>query len=155
MTSTPNPSDRNANRVAGLFQELLNTLPPGTAALKSKRTEHDDGTIIWLKPARDKAAEFSAHVEDGNSSLIDVSFGTGTTFELPLESQLSSDATFELMLEAVREMGLATIAGRCEEYFGFIGIRGTIEVSKVNVLKSSRFFYPRTIPKSVRYEPYS
>ena len=125
MNSTVKTSEKNADRLVGLFQELLSTLPPGTAALNSKRTEHDDGTIIWLKPARKHAAEFSAHVEDRNPSLIDVSFGTGTTFELPLESRLPGDATFEMMLEAVREMGLATIAGRCGEYFGFMGIRGT------------------------------
>ena len=154
MNSPVKISDRNVDRLIGLFQELLATLPPGAATLNSKRTERDDGTIVWLKPAREKAAEFTAHVEDGNRSLIDLTFGTGTTFELPLESRLPHDATFDMMLEAVREMGLATIAGRCGEYFGFIGIRGTIEVSEGNVLRSSRFFYPRVIPKLVRYEPY-
>src|ERR1035438_5371149 len=82
----------------------------------------------------------SAHIEDNNNSLIDVSFGAGTTLELPSESKLPNDATFDMLLEAVRTMGLATIAGRCREYFGFMGIRGTIEVSESNVLRCSSYF---------------
>jgi hypothetical protein len=154
MSSIIKVSDENVHRLLGLFQELLNTLPPGTATLGSKRTKNDDGTIIWLKPAKKEAAEFCAHIEDGNNSLIDVSFGAGTTFELPSESKLPNDATFEAMLEAVRTMGLATIAGRCREYFGFVGIDGTIEVSEGNLLRCSSFFHPRLLPKVVKYEPY-
>ncbi len=51
-------------------------------------------------------------------------------------------------------MGIATIAGRCREYFVFMGIRGTIEVIEGNALTSSSFFHPRLLPKLVRYEPY-
>ncbi len=154
MISIIKASDENASLLMGLFQELLNTLPPGTAALGSQRTKNDDGTIIWLKPTNKYAAEFCAHIEDRNSSLIDVSFGSGTTFELPSESRLPNDATFDMMLEAVRAMGLATIAGRCREYFGFMGIRGTINVGHGNVLRCSSFFHPRLLPKLVRYQPY-
>jgi hypothetical protein len=154
MISTIKASDQNAERLVGLFQELLNTLPPGTAILDSKRTQKGDGTIVLLKPTKKGAAEFCAHVEDGNFSIIDVSFGSGTTFELPAESKLPNDANFDMMLEAVRAMGLATISGRCQEYFGFIGIRGTIEVSEGNVLSCSNFFHPRLTPKLKRYEPY-
>jgi hypothetical protein len=154
MSSIIKASDENASRLIGLFQELLNTLPPGAAALGSNRTKNDDGTIVWLKPTKKHAAEFCAHIDDRNDSLIDVSFGSGTTFELPSESKLPNDATFETMLEAVRAMGLATIAGRCREYFGFIGVRGTIEVGEGNILRCSSFFHPRPIPMLVRYEPY-
>lgn len=154
MISIIKASDENADRLARLFPELLSTLPPETATLGSKRTKNDDGTIVWLKPAKKHAAEFCAHIEDGNNSLIDVSFGAGTTFEPPLESKLPDDANFDMMLEAVRAMGLATIAGRCREYFGFMGIRGTIKVSEGKVLRCSSFFHPRLLPKLVRYEPY-
>jgi hypothetical protein len=154
MNSTLKIPDAGVDRLLGLFQELLSTLSPGVATLGSKRSEDDDGTIVWLKPARENAAEFCAHVEDRNLSLIDVSFGTGTTFEVPSESRPTGDSSFEMMLEAVRGMGLATIAGRCWEYFGFMGIRGTIEVSEGNVLRCSRFFHPRLFPRFVRYEPY-
>jgi len=122
--------------------------------LMSKRTKNDDGTIVWLKPAKERAAEFCAHLEDGNASLIDVSFGSGTTFELPSESRLPADADFDMLLDAVKAMGLATIAGRCWEYFGFLGIRGTIKVSDGNVLRCSSFFHPRLLPRLMRYEPY-
>jgi hypothetical protein len=154
MSSTTKASDENVHRLLSLFQELLNTLPPGAASLGSKRTKNDDGTIVWLKPTKKKAAEFCAHIEDSNNSLIDVSFGSGTTFELPSESKLPDDATFDMMLETVRTMGLATIAGRCREYFGFVGISGTIEVSEGNDLTCSSFFHPRLLPKLVRYEPW-
>ncbi len=154
MSSIIKGPDENAHRLLGLFQELLSTLPVGAAMVGSKRTKNDDGTIVWLKPTNEYAAEFCAHIDDDNNSLIDVSFGSGTTFELPSESKLPSDTTFDMMLEAVRAMGLATIAGRCREYFGFVGIRGTIEVSEGNVLKCSRFFHPRLLPKLLRYNPY-
>jgi hypothetical protein len=154
MISIIDASVENANRLVGLFQELLSTLPPGTATLGSKPTKNNDGTIVWLTPANKHAAEFCAHIDDRNNSLIDVSFGSGTTFELPSESKLPHDATFDMMLEAVRALGLATIAGRCREYFGFMGIRGTIDVGQGNILRCSSFFHPRLLPKLVRYEPY-
>ncbi|MFZ0759485.1 MAG: hypothetical protein WAM69_05985 [Candidatus Sulfotelmatobacter sp.] len=154
MSSIIKTSDENASRLMGLFQELLGTLPPGAATSGFTRTKNDDGTIVWLRPAKKQAAEFCAHIEDGNGSLIDVSFGSGTTFELPTESRLPDNATFDMMLEAVRAMGLATIAGKCREYFGFMGIRGTIEVSEGSALRCSRFFHPRLLPKLVRYDPY-
>jgi hypothetical protein len=154
MSSIIKASDENANRLRGVFQELLDTLPPGAALLGSKRTKNDDGTIVWLKPARKHAAEFCAHIDDGHNNLIDVSFGAGTTFELPSESKLPNGATFDSTLEVVKAMGLAAIAGRCREYFGFMGIRGTIEISHGNVLRCSSFFHPRLFPKLLRYEPY-
>jgi len=154
MISIIKASDENASSLMGLFQELLGTLPPGTATLHSKRTKNDDGTIVWLEPVKKGAAEFCAHIDDVCNDLIDVSFGAGTTFELPSESRFPDDADFDMTLEAVRAMGLATIAGRCREYFGFMGTRGTIEVSEGNVLRCSDFFHPRLLPKLVRYEPY-
>jgi hypothetical protein len=154
MISIIESSDKNASRLMGVFQELLDTLPHETATLQLQRTKNNDGTIIRLRPTKKQAADFSAHIDDHNNTLIDVSFGLGTTFELPAESKLPDHATFEMMLETVRAMGLATIAGRCREYFGFMGVRGTIEVNKGNVLCCSSFFHPRLFPKLTRYEPY-
>jgi hypothetical protein len=146
MSSIVKASGGNANRLREVFQELLNPLPAGVAGLGSKWTNHDDGTIVWLKPARKHAAEFSAHIDDAHNNLIGVSFGAGTTFALPSDSRIPDDA--------VRAMGLATIAGSCREYFGFMGIRGTIEVSENNVVRCSNFFHPRLLPKLLRYTPY-
>lgn len=134
---------------------MLGGLPPGTATVGSKRTEHDDGTVVWLKPSNRFAAEFSAHIEDGNPSLIDVSFGSGTTIELPWESKLPSDATFEMVLGEVRELVLAVAAGRCEERLGILGIRGTIRVDAENVYRSTHYFHARLFPRTIHYEPYS
>ncbi len=95
MISVIKTSDENVTRLVRLFQDLLDALPFGTAAMESKRTRNDDGTIVWLKPAKMQAAEFCAHIEDDNNSLIDVSFGAGTTFELPSESRLPDNANFD------------------------------------------------------------
>lgn len=155
MNSVVENTDEGAERLLRLFQELLSTLPPDTATLNSKRTERDDGTIVWLKPVKKNAAEFCAHVEDRNFSLIDVSFGAGTTFDLPSEFRPPGDVTFDMILETVRQMGLATLAGKCREYFGFLRIRGTIELSDGEILRVSSFFHLRLFPKLVRYEPYA
>jgi hypothetical protein len=153
MISIMKSSPENTSHLIGLFQVLLSTLPSGAATLGSNRTKNDDGTVVWLKPAKKRAAEFSAHIDEG-TSLTDVSFGAGTTFELPWDFKLPKEATFDMMLEAVRAMGFAIMSGRCQEYFGFMGIRGTIEVSESKILKCSSFFHPRLLPKLVRYEPY-
>ncbi len=129
-----------------LFQELLGSLREGTATLSSKRSENDDGTIIWLTPLNKCAAEFGAHCEDGGLSLIDVFFGGGTTFEL--------DGNVDELLELVRRMGLAVISGRCEQRFGFLGVRGKIRLDGGKVYRCTDYFHPRLYPKTVCYEPY-
>jgi hypothetical protein len=146
--------DELASRLMTVFRGLLQTIPDGAAKLGSTRTTKNDGTIVWLKPSNRRAAEFSAHIEDGNPSLIDVSFGTTTTFELTGGSALPSDASFETILKMVREIGLAVIAGECRGYLGFLGVRGTIHVGSQKPLQVTSFFHPRLIPKLVQYAPY-
>lgn len=153
MISIVNTHD-DSGRLLELFDDLLNLLPPGTATLESMRTEKDDGTIIRLKPANQRAAEFGAHIEDGGLSLIDVFFGGGTTFELPWEAKLPESADIDAILGIVRGLGLAVIAGRCEERFGLLGVRGKIQVDETNVYRSTHYFYPRLYPKTVQYEPF-
>jgi hypothetical protein len=133
--------------VLKLFQELLDSLPAGTATLGSKRTKNNDGTIIWLTPANKCAAEFGAHTEDGGLSLIDVFFGSGTTFEL-------ENRNVRELVELVRRLGFAVISGRCEQRFGFIGVQGRIRLDGGKVYRCTDYFHPRLYPKTVRYEPY-
>ncbi len=135
-----------SGRLLKLFEELLDSLPEGTATLGSKRTQNDDGTIIWLRPANKRAAEFGAHSEDGALSLIDVFFGSGTTFEL--------DGDVDELLGLIRRLALAVISGRCEERFGFVGVRGKIRLDSGKVYRCTDYFHPRLYPKTVRYEPY-
>jgi hypothetical protein len=137
-----------SSRVLQLFEEMLRILPQGAATLESKRTKNDDGTIFWLTPANKHAAEFGAHTEDGGMSLIDVFFGSGTTFELENEDVVE-------LLDLVRRLGLAVISGRCEERFGFLGVRGKIRVDGEKVYRCTHYFYPRLYPKTVYYDPYS
>lgn len=146
--------DKNAEQLIAMFQALLTTLPPGTATVESRRTKNDDGTIVWIKPSSKRAAVFSAHLEDGHPTLIDIGFGSGTTLELPWEAKLPSDATFETVLKAVRGLALAVVHGRCEERLGFLGIRGTICVDANDVYRCTHYFYPHLFPRTVRYEPY-
>jgi len=155
MNSVASQPGESANRLVGLFHELLDGLPPETATIGFKRTRNDDGALVWLKPSGQQAAEFSAHIDDEHTSLIDVSFGSGSTFELPCEAKLPSDATFEMVLGVVRDLALAVVAGRCEERFGFLGVRGTIRVDETNVFRCTHFFYPRLFPKTIHYLPYS
>lgn len=135
-----------SNRLLDLFQELLDSLPAGTATLESKRTQNDDGTIIRLMPSNRHAAQFGAHTEDGALSLIDVFFGSGTTFEL--------EGDVNELLALVRRSGLAVISGRCEERFGFLGVRGKIQMGGGKVYRCTHYFHPRLYPKTVRYKPY-
>ncbi len=134
-------------RVLELFEELLNGLPQGTATLESKRTKNDDGTIIRLAPENKHAAQFGAHTEDGGLFLIDVFFGSGTTFEL-------ENGDVDELLELVRRLGHAVISGRCEQRFGFLGVRGKIRLDGGKVYRCTDYFHPRLYPKTVRYEPY-
>jgi hypothetical protein len=153
MTSINKAPDK-LGQLLLVFQELLSGVPPDAATTGYCRTKNDDGTIVWLQPSNQRAARFSAHVEDNNFCLIDVSFGSETTFEFPTESYLADDATFEMMLEAVKAMGMSVIAGKCQERFGFLGIRGTIDVGRQRPLSMTSFLHPRLFPKVVRYQAY-
>jgi hypothetical protein len=135
-----------SGRLLKLFEELFHGLPEGTATLKSKRTPNDDGTIIQPVPTNPRAAQFGAHTEDGGF-LIDVFFGSGTTFELE-----KRDVTE--LLELVRRLGLAVISGRCEQRFGFLGVRGKIRLDGEPGYRCTDYFHPRLYPKTVSYEPY-
>jgi hypothetical protein len=148
------PAEERAEKLIAVFRELSGRLPEGAASVGSERTRSDDGIIVRLKPTNKRAAQFGAHIDDGLSNIIDVSFGAATTFELPVESLLPDDASFEVMLDTVRAMGLAVIEGRCQEYFGFIGIRGTIHVGNERPRRMTTFFHLRLFPKLVRYAPY-
>jgi hypothetical protein len=145
MNSIAENSDES-DRLLKLFQELFDGLPAGTATLHSERTRKDDGTIIRLTPSNRRAAQFWAHTEDGSLSLIDVSFGSGTTFEL--------DGDVDELLDLVRRLGFAVISGRCEERFGFLGVRGKIRLDGGKVYRCTDYFHPRLYPRTVRYEPY-
>lgn len=134
-------------RVTQLFQELLGSLPQGTAVVESERTRNDDGTIIRLVPANKRAAQFGAHTDDGHPFLVDIFFGSGTTFEL--ENQDADELT-----GLVRQLGLAVISGKCEQRFGFLGVRGKIQLNGKAGYRATHYFYPRLFPKTVRYDPY-
>ena len=135
-------SDERAGRLVAMFQELLRSMPPGTASVERRRTRNDDGTIVRLKPSNPGAAEFSVHLDDNHPALFDVSFGSGTTFELPSQAKLPSDASFEVSLDVVGRLASAIIAGQCEERFGFKGTRGTIRVDATDVYRCTHFFPP-------------
>jgi hypothetical protein len=145
MNSFAQNSD-DSDPLIRLFQELLNGLPTGTATLHSERTKKNDGTIIRLKPSNKHAAQFGAHTDNGSLCIIDVFFGSGTTFEL--------DGNVDEMLDLVRGMGLAVISGECEQRFGFLGVRGKIRLDGGKVYRCTDYFHPRLYPKTVHYEPY-
>jgi len=128
------------DQIAHFMQELLAGLPGGTATLGVR---HDrSGTVFYLKPSNKKSAEFGIHYD----GCVDVFFGSGNTFEL--------DGNVDELLELVRPLALAVISGRCEQRFGFLGVRGKILLDGGKVYRCTDYFHPRLYPKTVRYEPY-
>jgi hypothetical protein len=152
VTKSADIPDKDGRRVAQLFEDVLATLPAGAATLETRRTHDDRATIITLKPSNKKSSAVSVHMEDGGK-FVDVSLGELTTLEFPWEAHLPKDPSFDLVLEEMKKICLAVIAGHCEHRFGFLGIRGTIRVGG-EVYRCTHFFYPRLCPKTVRYEPY-
>jgi hypothetical protein len=144
ISITKNPDE--SERLLHLFQELLPGLPAKTATLHSERTQKGDGAIIRLTPSNKHAAQFGVHTDGGSLCIIDVCFGSGSTFEL--------DGDVNDSLELVRRLGLAVISGRCEQRFGFLGVRGKIRLDGGKVFGCAGYFHPRLYPKTVRYEPY-
>lgn len=135
-------------QIARVMRDLLASLPQGVATLETNRGP--SGMILQLRPANKKSAAFGIHYD----GCVDVFFGRGSTFELPYESGLPKDADFKAVLQWARAMGQAVIAGECKERFGFLGIRGTIRIGAKNVYRSTNFFHPRLVPKSVQYAAY-
>ena len=135
-----------AARIFALFQELVEEIPPGTASVESRRGKYYVDSVISLKPCNARAAAFWVHIQD-KWPCVDVSFGSGTTVEV-------SDKSFDTLVALVKQLASAVIAGRCEERFGFLGIRGTIRVDATNVYRATDFFHPRLVPKTIHYEPY-
>ena len=136
-----------AARLDALFQGLLEEMPPGTASVESRRGKNYVDSVISLKPCNARAAAFWVHIQDEWPG-VDASFGSGTTMEL-------SDKSFDTIVGLVKQLASAVIAGRCEERFGFLGIRGTIRVDATKFCRTTDFFHPRLFPKTVHYEPYS
>jgi hypothetical protein len=139
--------DEKGQRVLRLIQELLADLPDGVASVETRRADDGSGTIVSLTPTNTTSAPFSVHTDDG-LNLIDVSLGTYSTFEL------SDDSEFDSALATTRDMCLAVMAGRCEQRFGFFGIRGTIRVDDQRLYCATSYFHFRFLPKVVFYEPY-
>ena len=141
-----NPTGERAACLVALFQGLLEGMPPGTASVESRRGKNYVDSIISLRPCNARAAAFWVHLEDEWPG-VDVSFGSGTTMEF-------SDTSFETIVGLVKQLASAVIAGRCQERFGFLGVRGAIRVDATHVYWATDFFHPRLVPKTVRYAPY-
>ena len=153
MTMSVTIPDADGKRVLQVFEEILATLPEGTARVEVRRTQDDTATVITLKPSNKKSSSLSVHREDGGGECVDVSLAGLTTLEFPWEAHLPKSPSFDLVLEKIRKICLAVVAGHCEHRFGFLGIRGTIRVGE-EVYRCTHFFYPRLRPKTVHYEPY-
>src|SRR5690348_12167752 len=97
MTKASDISDEHGKQLVQLLEDIVSELPEGVATLEASRTRDNQGTIVSLTPANEQSAGFSAHTQDG-LPLVDVSFGHGTTFELPWEAKLPNDASFDAIL---------------------------------------------------------
>jgi len=141
-----NPHGERESRLVALFDHLLKGMPCGTAWVECRRGENYIDSIISVKPSNARSAAFWVHIAEVWPG-IDVSFGSGTTIRF-------NDRNFDTIVGLVRQLASAVIAGRCDERFGFLGIRGAIRVDAENLYYSIDFFHPRLVPKTVCYVPY-
>jgi hypothetical protein len=151
--NAPSEIGEPGRQLLDLFQGILAILPPRTAKLEVKRTGEADVTLLKLIPRDKSAAVFGVQAKD-NLDLVDVIFGLGSKFGLPWEGMHPKVTALASILVEVREMCLAVVDGRCEERLGFIGRTGIIRVDEQHIYRTRRFFYPRLIPKTVKYAPY-
>ncbi len=110
-----------------LLNRLLAELPPNVASLEVKRARSNgEGVVVVLKPQNQASAAVVAHAENGHG-VVDFSFGEyGPTWELPIEGD-NPEANKKELLQEIREMCRAVVAGNCKHKRGFLSITGSIQ----------------------------
>ena len=139
-----------------LIRRLSSELPPNTASIEIKRHEQEgDGVSVVLKPQYPSSAVLSVHAVNGLEA-VDFSFGDyGPTWELPIEGHYRQ-ASKQEVLQEIREMCQAVIAGNCKHKRGFLSITGTIQVGERRY-KIKDLLVFRSVPSlhgTKSYEPY-
>jgi hypothetical protein len=110
------------------FQQLLAEMPPDAASLEVRRVgRNKEGIQVTLTPGNPGAAALWAHAEKGRH-LVDFGFGDwSNTWELPIEGR-NPKAGKEELLQEVRELCKAIIAGNCRYERGFLSRTASIQV---------------------------
>ena len=108
-----------------------------------------------LKPQNPAACTLSVHGEDGLEA-VDFSLGDyGPTWELPIEGD-NPRANKHEVLQEVREMCQAVIAGNCKHKRGFLSITGSIHIGERRYRITDLLVF-RPVPPlhgTKNYEPY-
>jgi hypothetical protein len=141
-----------------LFQRLLGEMPPNAASLEVRRVGRSkEGIQVILTPRNPGAAALWAHAEKG-LHLVDFGFGDwSNTWELPIEGR-NPKARKEELLQEVRELCKAVIAGNCSYERGFLSRTASIQVEGRPRYRITDMPIFRTRPPlhGIRfYEPYT
>lgn len=144
--------------VIALFQHLLADLPPNAASLEVRRVGRSkEGIQVTLTPRNPGAAVLWVHAEKG-LQLIDFGFGDwNNAWELPVEGT-NPKAGKEELLQEVRELCKAVIAGNCKYERGFLSRTASIQVEGKRPYRVTDIPIFRTRPPlhgTRLYEPYT
>jgi hypothetical protein len=141
-----------------LFECLLAEMPPNAASLEVRRVgRNKEGLQATLIPGNTRAASLWVHAEKG-VGLVDLGFGDwNNAWELPIEGRNPKAGKVELLQE-VRELCKAVIAGNCRYERGFLSRTATIGVEGGPPYRVTDIPVFRTRPhlRGIRcYEPYT
>jgi hypothetical protein len=106
-----------------------------------------------LVPRTPNAASITLHIESP-LDLVDFSFGEfSPTWELPTEGR-NPAATEEELLQELKEMCRAVIAGQCEHKLGLLSVSGTVRISGQPSTVTD-WFVPHIVSRRVQYSSYA
>ncbi len=144
--------------LVALFERLLAEMPPHVASLEVRRVgRNKEGLQATLTPRNPGAASLWVHAEKG-VGLVDLGFGDwDNAWELPIEGR-NPKAGKEELLQEVRELCKAVIAGNCRYERGFLSRTASIGVEGGPPYRVTDIPVFRTRPHLRRircYEPYT
>jgi len=136
--------------LTGLFQQLVDELPPGAATIEISTATRRRPTVISLRPANRAAAEFGV-VFDG-FDVHSVGFDIHD-WEFPYERRYRKGE--KDVLTEIQEMARAVLAGHCEQERRRFSVIGRIDVGDYTyaVTDIPKFCKPPFGTR--RYAPYS
>jgi hypothetical protein len=144
------------DEVIDLIRRIAYELPPNTASLEIRHLEpKSNGVLVVLKPQNPSACAVGVHAVNGREA-VDLSLGDyGPTWELPVEGD-NPRANKQEVLQEVREMCQAVIAGNCKHKRGLLSVTGSIEIGERRYRISDLLVF-RPVPPlhgTRTYEPY-
>jgi hypothetical protein len=127
--------------VTALFNQVLTQLPVNTGLVRAEKK--GDGTTVRLTPRNEAAASIWAHVING-LDVVYFGFGEfGNTWELPIEGY--SNGGKQELLQEIKEMCFAIIAGNCSHRRGILSVTGEIRLGSRKYRLRDLLEFPRSL----------